>query len=117
MKDNKNRPYAFVQFESAEEANTALKNVHGSLLNGRSLRCERARVNRTLFISPKVNVSEKDTKAILEGFGQIEDLTEACSTNLPNVQEFQPNEWFVKFSFRKDAIKAYNVCFFDYQYY
>lgn len=59
LKDNRNRPYAFVQFETVDEAKTALKKVHGFILNRRPLRCERARVNRTIFISPKSNQSRK----------------------------------------------------------
>lgn len=58
LKDNRNRPYAFVQFETVDEAKTALKKVHGFILNRRPLRCERARVNRTIFISPRSNSNQ-----------------------------------------------------------
>lgn len=54
--DNKNRPYAFVQYQTEKEAKTAIKNAQGALLNNRPIRCEHARVNRTLFLTPKSNI-------------------------------------------------------------
>lgn len=87
-----------------------MKKAHGYILNRRPLRCERARVNRTIFISPKVDISPEETKVTVESFGKIEDFVEARNTNLPNAYEFEANEWLVKFAFRNDAIKAFNVC-------
>lgn len=51
--DTKNRPYAFVQYKTEKEAKFAIKVAQGALLNNRPIRCEHARVNRTLFLSPK----------------------------------------------------------------
>lgn len=55
--DSKNRPYAFVQYQTEKEAKEAIKNAQGALLNNRPIRCEPARVNRTLFLTPKSNIN------------------------------------------------------------
>jgi hypothetical protein len=47
MRDNQGRPYAFVQYEHEE----AIMVGHNQLLDGRPVRVEQARVNRTLFVN------------------------------------------------------------------
>ena len=125
--DNRNRPYAFVQYTTEKEAKRAIKNAQGALLNNRPIRCEQARVNRTLFFSPKFqdigptsDVSQtiynvyfnidslKELKTYLNTFGEIEEFLLAPeATRLPNADEFKQNEWFVRFVHRDDAISAY----------
>ena len=51
MKDWANRPFSFVQYTTAQEATYALHKSQKACLDGRMIRVERARVNRTLFVS------------------------------------------------------------------
>ena len=51
LKDWANRPFSFVQYTTAQEANYALQKGQKATLDGRMIRVERARVNRTLYIS------------------------------------------------------------------
>jgi hypothetical protein len=51
LSDWANRPYAFVQFEKSVDADRALIEAHNSILDGRRIRIERAKVNRTLFLA------------------------------------------------------------------
>jgi hypothetical protein len=50
LKDWANRPFSFVQYTTAQEATYALSQCQKSILDGRMIRVERARVNRTLYI-------------------------------------------------------------------
>jgi RNA recognition motif-containing protein len=102
LRDAHNRPYAFVQFSSDGEANEALEHGHHAMLNGRRIRCERARVNRTLFCTPLIpgNASLDRIKEKLETFGETEDIMAANNVG-------RRPAWFVKFVYRDDAIRAY----------
>jgi RNA recognition motif-containing protein len=51
LKDRSSRPYAFVQFQNVEEADKAIAMTQNYPLDGRKLRVEKAKVNRTLFIA------------------------------------------------------------------
>jgi len=51
LKDWANRPFSFVQYTTAQEAGYALQQSQKASLDGRMIRVERARVNRTLYIS------------------------------------------------------------------
>lgn len=51
LKDGANRPFSFVQYTTAQEAAYALQKCQNACLDGRTIRVERARVNRTLYIS------------------------------------------------------------------
>ncbi|KAJ3033495.1 hypothetical protein HDV00_006311 [Rhizophlyctis rosea] len=127
LKDWLQRPYAFVQFEASlpeviykgipanlheqeiEDARRALIEAHNTSLDGRNIRVEQARVNRTLFIA-KFNKSlaegvdvEKQLKEFLEKFGPVEDLTV-----LQNYQTGRSKGCgFVKYCYREDAIRAF----------
>lgn len=50
LRDLCERPYAFVQFNTDDDAKNAITHGQGSFLDHRYIRCEPARVNRTLFI-------------------------------------------------------------------
>ncbi|KAJ3079139.1 hypothetical protein HK102_004000 [Quaeritorhiza haematococci] len=104
LKDWLSRPYAFVQFEKVEDAKRALVEAHNTIVDGRHIRVEQARVNRTLFIA-KFNrsMTEPQLKETLEKYGQVEDLT-----ILQNYQTGRSKGCgFVKFCYREDAIRAY----------
>ncbi|ODQ50537.1 RNA-binding domain-containing protein, partial [Saitoella complicata NRRL Y-17804] len=50
LKDPLQRPYAFVQFSNDEEATRAMTEAHNTVVDGRHIRVEKARVNRTIWI-------------------------------------------------------------------
>jgi RNA recognition motif-containing protein len=51
LKDGANRPFSFVQYTTAQEAGYALQQAQNASLDGRMIRVERARVNRTLYVT------------------------------------------------------------------
>ncbi|CCE72892.1 Piso0_000494 [Millerozyma farinosa CBS 7064] len=110
LRDPSNRPYAFVQYTNDQDSRLAIAKGHNSILDGRSLRCEAAKVNRTLFISSKFVKNERSFKDALEEFGEIEQL--AASDEFGNVKQGKvPNKtskyWFCKYVYRDDAIRAF----------
>ncbi|GMM31160.1 Rim4 protein [Martiniozyma asiatica (nom. inval.)] len=109
LRDPANRPYAFVQFSTEEEANRAISEGQHSILNGRTVRCEKARVNRTLYVQlPGLGMTETEFKDLLFSFGEIERLV-AVNDNFNIVDsstDFHCN-WFCKFVYRQDAISAF----------
>ncbi|QPG73234.1 hypothetical protein FOA43_000541 [Brettanomyces nanus] len=109
LRDPANRPYAFVQYDTEKEAKTAISEGQHSILNGRTVRCERARVNRTLYLQMNdKGVSAKRLCKFLEAFGEVERMV-AVDQNfeaLPS-QKGPSKNWFAKFVFRQDAISAF----------
>ncbi|KAI9250546.1 hypothetical protein BDA99DRAFT_575447 [Phascolomyces articulosus] len=107
LKDWMGRPYAFVQFERTQDAKKALQNAPGTVLDGRNIRCEPARVNRTLSISScgpsPLMIEEIETE--LAAFGKVEDITmiHGYPISNGNVGEVV----FVKYCYRDDAVKAF----------
>ncbi|KAL7746508.1 hypothetical protein RI367_008158 [Sorochytrium milnesiophthora] len=104
MKDWMNRPYAFVQYEHVENAKHALKEGHDTVIDGRHIRVEQARVNRTLFLAkfPK-SMTEETLCRYLEKWGEIEDIT-----ILQNYATGRSKGCgFAKFKYREEAIRAY----------
>ncbi|CAG8602871.1 9742_t:CDS:2, partial [Dentiscutata heterogama] len=70
-----NRPYSFVQFESIEDAQRALTEAHNSIVDGRHIRVEKAKVNRTLLIGRfSRDMKEDDITKLLEPYGATEDI-------------------------------------------
>ncbi|CAI2178498.1 20253_t:CDS:10 [Funneliformis geosporum] len=104
LKDWLLRPYSFVQFENICDAKKALVEAHNTVVEGRRIRVEQARVNRTLFIG-RLNrtMNEEDIREILEPYGDTEDvhLLRTYSTGKSKGCAF------VKFCYRDDAIRAY----------
>ena len=69
LKDWANRPFSFVQFTTSQEASYALQRAQKATLDGRMIRVERARVNRTLYISKeKGKIDEAVSRAIISCF-------------------------------------------------
>lgn len=107
LRDPSNRPYAFVQYTNDEDAQKALVNGHNSTLDGRTIRCEPAKVNRTLYIATcnGLNISSKELKDSLEHYGEIEQM---MGNNDSQFRKSNLNKaWFCKFAYRDDAIRAY----------
>eukprot|EP00026_Physarum_polycephalum_P004277 Phypoly_transcript_04294.p1 GENE.Phypoly_transcript_04294~~Phypoly_transcript_04294.p1 ORF type:complete len:546 (+),score=93.93 Phypoly_transcript_04294:324-1961(+) len=102
IKDRSSRPYAFVQFCEVDDSNEALKS--NKLFDGKRLRVERAKVNRTLFIA---KLSRNTTNIALreqaQKFGPVESVT--------IIKNHQTNRskgcGFVKYTYREDAMDAF----------
>ncbi|CEI94923.1 hypothetical protein RMCBS344292_09125 [Rhizopus microsporus] len=98
LRDWMGRPYAF----NVQESKKALKECQGIVLHGRHIRCEPARVNRTLcLISLHLQFDEHYLRSKLSVFGDIEDV---IVTQHPNFHAA-----FIQFQYRDDAIHAYSV--------
>lgn len=112
LRDHANRPYAFVQYTNDKDAKRALRIAQGSILNGRTLRCESARVNRTLFITHHSIIQFRDVIDTCEKFGELEKLVPNKDHHTQySRKSIYPAEsglsWFVQFAFRDDAIRAF----------
>ncbi|ODV61624.1 Rim4p ASCRUDRAFT_75616 [Ascoidea rubescens DSM 1968] len=118
LRDPSNRPYAFVQYTNDEDAKKALREAQHSMLDGRSIRCEPAKVNRTLYIATNsgYDLQSNDVCDMMEEYGEIEQLVGNNSdirTSILPINHHDPNSitlnkaWFVKFAYRDDAIRAY----------
>lgn len=84
-----------------------MKGAQHSILDGRSIRCEPAKVNRTLYIATAtgVDLPLKDIKDVLEVYGEVEQMV---GNNDTQFRKSNLNKaWFCKFAYRDDAIRAY----------
>jgi RNA recognition motif-containing protein len=104
LKDRSSKPYAFVQYKEVEQANEALIATHGQILDGRRLRVEKARVNRTLFIA-KIDRGFTNTQVreVCEEFGPVESVT-IIRNHFTNQSK---GCGFVKYKYREDAMEAF----------
>lgn len=111
LRDHANRPYAFVQYKNDKDAKRALKMAQGSVLNGRTLRCESARVNRTLFITHATPLQFTTIADLCEKFGELEQVVPNRENSHFNKKYNNPvltgHSWFVQFAYRDDAIRAF----------
>lgn len=104
MRDPQGRPYAFVQYERIEDAQNALINGHHKVLDGRPVRVEQAKVNRTLFVSRfDRELKEEHLLNCFKEFGLVEELILLKSTTTGKSKGC----CYVKFHYRDDAIKAF----------
>ena len=111
LRDLLNRPYAFVQYTNDEDAKIAIEKGHNTVLDGRNLRCEAAKVNRTIFVAFKYLKNEKLVNDAFGKYGEIEQI--AASDEFGNYKNNMKlgtrssRFWFCKYAFRDDAIKAF----------
>ncbi|KAI8976804.1 hypothetical protein BDB01DRAFT_877297 [Pilobolus umbonatus] len=99
-RDGMYRPYAFVQYESVEDSKNALRYAPGTLLNGRIIRCEPARVNRTICITSIHRAYDEEKLHLqLSSFGEIEDITIITTYQYIRCA-------FIKYCYREDAMDA-----------
>ncbi|ORY41639.1 RNA-binding domain-containing protein [Rhizoclosmatium globosum] len=103
LKDWLARPYAFVQYENIDDAKAALLRAHNTLICGRYIRVEQAKVNRTLFLGRLAQLGMSELKSALEAFGPVEDLNILTDYRTGRSKGCG----FVKFRLRDDAIKAF----------
>jgi RNA recognition motif-containing protein len=106
LRDTYNRPYAFVQYSNDSDCKTAIEKGHNSSLDGRTIRCEAAKVNRTLFVQTPKIVLETLVRNQLIRFGEIEHLVPCNRVGVTN-HSSSSKFWYCKFAFRDDAIKAF----------
>ncbi|KAK3806007.1 MAG: hypothetical protein JOS17DRAFT_768070 [Linnemannia elongata] len=105
LKDWMQRPYSFVQFENVEDAQRAMVEAQNTIVDGRHIRIEQARVNRTLFILRfSRGTTEQDLIDTLEQYGPVEDVS---IFHDPRPTSRHKRYAFAKFAYRDDAIKAY----------
>lgn len=108
LRDTRNRPYAFVQYTNDEDAAAAIKEAQGASLDSRKIRCEPAKVNRTLFLLLPRPIASDDITKLLGEFGPIERLVSSMYFNSPekSLPPFSKG-WFCQFVYRDDAITAF----------
>lgn len=110
LRDPANRPYAFVQYTNDHDCKLAIELAHNSIMDGRKLRCEAAKVNRTLFVTALREVTLAQMQEMTSLYGET-DLLIASNRNGKALKEVQPDEaamnWYVKFTYRDDAIRAF----------
>lgn len=113
LRDQQNRPYAFVQYTNLQDAQLALSAAHGSRLDGRIIRCEAAKVNRTLFISSESNKLFVDVENFCNKFGELEQIVPGtydikdASVIQHKFPDVEAKSWFIQFAYRDDAIRAF----------
>ena len=76
-RDRNKMPFAFVQYETIGAANEAINKARGVMIDGRSTRCEHAKVNRALYLTRHTggSISEDEARTLLEQYGAIELAT------------------------------------------
>ncbi|KAF9903072.1 hypothetical protein EC991_004246 [Linnemannia zychae] len=105
LKDWMQRPYSFVQFGNVEDAQRAMIEAQNTIVDGRHIRIEQARVNRTLFILRFTrSTTEQELIDTLEQYGPVEDVS---IFHDPRPTSKHKRYAFTKFAYRDDAIKAY----------
>ncbi|PSK40381.1 hypothetical protein C7M61_000016 [Candidozyma pseudohaemuli] len=109
LRDYSGRPYAFVQYDNDVDSKNAIAQSHNAVLDGRVIRCEAAKVNRTIFITTFNSISKNAVMDTLKEFGETELVV--ASDQHGRVKHATLDEecrfWFAKFSYRDDAIRAF----------
>lgn len=109
LRDPANRPYAFVQYTNDIDCRTAIQLGHDSELGGRRLRCEAAKVNRTLFFLFTEPRTKDEVSAIVDVFGESDAILPGTNSGrLARISsDSTSHNWFVKFAYRDEAIQAF----------
>lgn len=113
LRDEKQRPYSFVQYTDDADAKKALKEAQGCYIFDRPIRCEPARINRTIYLFNKMGVelSYDSATKMASKFGELE-MVIASNDKLDHL-EFQPRPghkapgWFIQYVYRDEAICAF----------
>ncbi|KAG0017704.1 hypothetical protein BGZ81_010563 [Podila clonocystis] len=104
LKDWAGRPYSFVQFVHVPHAQRAMAEAQNSVVDGRHIRIEQARVNRTLFILRIArSTTEEEISDVLKEYGPLEDVSIYYDPGPPRSRRYA----FARFAYREDAIRAY----------
>jgi hypothetical protein len=97
-----------------EAAKTAVREGRNAVVDvtGRRIRCEPAKVNRTLVVSKcdGSNFTEAEAQKMLYGFGGTEALEFSAGMNSLPVRGLKEGKrCFVRFIYRQDAVDCYQV--------
>ncbi|CCX13348.1 Similar to Meiotic activator RIM4; acc. no. P38741 [Pyronema omphalodes CBS 100304] len=116
-RDGKGNPYSFCQFETDEAAKTAVREGRNAVVDAtdRRIRCEPAKVNRTLVVSKYdgSNFTEAEAQKMLYGFGGTEALEFSAGMNSLPVRGLKEGKrCFVRFIYRQDAVDCYQYFHF-----
>lgn len=103
-----------IRTKTDEAARTAVRVGRNAIVDssGRPIRCEPAKVNRTLAISRHDGsmFSEDEVQQDLDGFGGTESLEFSTSMNSQPVRGLKEgHRCFVRFIYRQDAVDCYQV--------
>ncbi|KAF8941539.1 hypothetical protein BGZ58_006942 [Dissophora ornata] len=87
-----------------EDAQKAMAEAQNTIVDGRHIRIEQARVNRTLFILRfGRTTTEQNLLDVLEQYGQVEDVSIFNDLGPARNRRYA----FAKFAYRDDAIRAF----------
>ncbi|CUS15696.1 unnamed protein product [Tuber aestivum] len=111
-RDSKGNPYSFCQFETDEVARKAIREGRARIIDssGRPIRCEPAKVNRTLVLgkSDSSIFHGHEVVDMLHGFGPLESVEFTNgSTTMPLFGLTSGNKCYVRFQFRQDAVDSF----------
>ena len=108
LKDPKKRSYAFVEFSEESEAQKAVELANNKVkIFNRFIRCENAKVNRTLIVKDFFPDANSDIRLFntLKNIGELEIIVPVNT----NTESFFKKEWLVQFAFREDALLAIGI--------
>ncbi|KAF9335476.1 hypothetical protein BG006_011405 [Podila minutissima] len=104
LKDWAGRPYSFVQFVHVPHAQRAMAEAQNSVVDGRHIRIEQARVHRTLYILRIArSTSQEEISDVLKEYGPLEEVSIYYDPGPPRSRRYA----FARFAYREDAIRAY----------
>ncbi|KAH0829599.1 hypothetical protein AYO21_07556 [Fonsecaea monophora] len=105
-RDRNQHPFAFIQFQRDEDATAAVAGAYGLIIDGRKIRIEQAKAERSVILSKTdgTMVSEAETRGILERYGPLELV---APTNMANRRHGGSGYgMYVKFAFYLDCRDA-----------
>jgi len=111
-RDNKGNPYSFCQFESDEVARLAVTEGRHAIIDetGRRIRCEPAKVNRTLVLAKRDDsvITRDEVDKMLFGYGPLEAIEFSAAIGRTPTRTLNHGvRCFVRFSYRQDAVDCY----------
>lgn len=107
LRDTSGRPYAFVQYATDENCKHAILAANNTEMDGRLLRCEAAKVNRTLFLLSHNLLPISTVRRLMSQYGEIE-LVLASTEDGKVLHEAKSScKWYIKFAYRDEAIRAF----------
>ncbi|KAL2446497.1 hypothetical protein ABEF95_013056 [Exophiala dermatitidis] len=104
--DKNHQPFAFVQFENVDSANTAVRASSDMLIDGRKIRVERAKAERAVILSKNDGrpISESEARQLLSKFGPIELC--APTNTMDSVRYNMASGIYLKFAYYLDCRDA-----------
>ncbi|KAK5063133.1 hypothetical protein LTR84_005209 [Exophiala bonariae] len=109
--DRNKHPFAFVQFESDEDASAAVDGSVNLSIDDRRIRVERAKAERAVILSNVngIQITEDEARFMLERYGPIEIMATTEKMDNPPRNNIKGG-MYVKFAFYldcQDALKAF----------